>query len=568
MSTGFDKEKGASAIAAREGRTGGEGTPAGASASESASQARGGLESSDTGVAKAAGVIGGATLLSRLLGAVRDIAIAYFFGAGMVSDAFIAAFRIPNLLRRMFGEGTLSIVFIPTYTEVLYRDGRAEADRLAGSTARLLTLSLVTAAVAGMAAAPYLVHLLAPGFAASAEKFALTVSLTRIMFPYVVFIGLVALCMGFLNVLGHFAAPALAPVCLNVAMIAAIAVGSFRVNASETLVRWLAVGVVVGGGLQLGLQIPFLIRNRLFLWRPSPWWHPLFKQIGRMLGPMLFGAAVYQINNLVITVLGSMLLQGSVSYLYYADRLLQFPLGIFGIATATAVFPTLARQSVMKQYDAMRHSFGNAMRLVFFITIPAMTGLIVLREPIIAMLFQRGAFDDHSMRLTASALLYYGMGLWAFSAVRVVLNLFYAMKDTRTPARIAVLTIAANLIFGIVLMGPMKHDGLALALTLASILNLGLLSMALRRRLGALGLGAIANSAVRSAGCSAVMGAAVFLAAGWMLPGGDTAGIELLPGVAGCIVVGVVVFAVLARIAGMPELRTLADIIRKRSTRS
>lgn len=568
MSTGFDKERGGAIASSQKGRREAEAIPVDDRAPVGASGGLADRGNSDAGVTKAAGVIGAATLLSRLLGAVRDIAIAYFFGAGMVSDAFIAAFRIPNLLRRMFGEGSLSIVFVPVYTEILYQKGRAEADRLAGSTARLLTLCLLTAAMAGMAAAPLLVHMLAPGFAASAEKFALTVSLTRIMCPYVVFIGLVALCMGFLNVLGHFAAPALAPTCLNVAMIIAITGGSFWVPSREVLVRWLAVGVVVGGGLQLGLQIPFLIKNRLFLWRKSPWWHPAFKQIGLMMGPVLFGAAVYQINNLVITVLGSMLLQGSVSYLYYADRLLQFPLGIFGIATATAVFPTLARQSVMKQYDAMRHTFGHAMRLVFFITIPAMVGLIVLREPIIAMLFQRGAFDQHSMRLTASALLYYGMGLWAFSAVRVVLNLFYAMKDTRTPVKIAVLTIAVNLALGILLMGPMKHNGLALAITLASILNLGLLSIALRRRLGALGGRVITASAFKSACCSTVMGISVWMAARWMLPGGDAAGIKLLPGVAGCVATGVVVYAVLARMLRMPELHTLLNMIQKGSTRS
>lgn len=522
----------------------------------------------DTGVAKAAGVIGSATLLSRLLGAVRDIAIASFFGTGMVSDAFIVAFRIPNLLRRMFGEGSLSIVFVPTYTEVLYQQGRAEADRLAASTARVLVLCLVTAAVAAIAMAPLLVHALAPGFAASAEKFALTVSLTRIMSPYVVFIGLVALCMALLNVLGHFAAPALAPICLNVAMITAIVFGSLWVSSSEALVRWLAVGVVVGGGLQLGLQIPFLVKNRVFLWRPAPLRHPAFKQIALMLGPVLVGAAVYQINNLVITILASMLLQGSVSYLYYADRLLQFPLGIFGIATATAVFPTLARQSVMQEYDAMRRTFGHAMRLVLFITIPAMVGLIVLREPIIALLFQRGAFDQHSMRLTASALLYYGMGLWAFSAVRVVLNLFYAMKDTRTPVKVAMVTITANLVLGIALMGPMKHNGLALALTLASILNLALLSLALRKRLGALGLRAIAASAFKSAGCSTVMGVAVWTAAKWLLPAETAAGIASLPGVVGSVAIGVVVFVASARILGMPELHTLADMVRKGSQRS
>ena len=516
-------------------------------------------------IAKAAGVVGAATLFSRVLGAVRDIAIASFFGTGLISDAFIAAFRIPNLLRRMFGEGSLSIVFVPAYTECLYHQGRTEADRLAGSAARFLAACLLTAALAGMAAAPLLVHILAPGFADSVEKFDLTVSLTRTMFPYIFFIGLVALCMALLNVLGHFAAPALAPVCLNVSMIAAIAVGSLWVDSQQELVYWLAVGVVVGGALQLGLQLPFLLKNRILLWRPAPWWHPAFKQIGAMLTPVLCGAAVYQINNLVITILASMLHQGSISYLYYADRLLQFPLGIFGIAAATAALPTLARQAVMQRYDAMRHTFNEAIRLVLFVTLPAMAGLIVLREPIIAMLFQRGAFDLDSTRLTASALLYYSIGLWAFSAVRVVLNVFYALKDTRTPLKIAFLTIAANLILGLALMGPMRHDGLALAFTLASMLNIGLLGFALRKRLGTIGGRSIALSALRSSVCAAGMAAGVWITARWLLPHDPKAGVALLPGLLGCILIGAAMFGVLARILGMPELQTLMYIIRRRS---
>jgi len=552
MSTGFGKENPGPVASSHKAQLHADSTP--------------GVQGSDgVVIARAAGVVGAATLFSRVLGAVRDIAIASFFGTGMISDAFIAAFRIPNLLRRMFGEGSLSIVFVPAYTECLYQQGRAEADRLAGSVARFLASCLLTLALAGMAAAPFLVHVLAPGFADSVEKFTLTVSLTRTMFPYIFFIGLVALCMALLNVLGHFAAPALAPVCLNVSMIAAIMGGALWVDTQADLAHWLAVGVVVGGALQLGLQLPFLIKNRIFLWRRAPWWHPAFKQIGAMLAPVLCGAAVYQINNLVITILASMLLQGSISYLYYADRLLQFPLGIFGIAAATAALPTLARQAVMQQYDAMRHTFNEAMRLVLFITLPAMAGLIVLREPIIAMLFQRGAFDLDSTRLTASALLYYSIGLWAFSAVRVILNVFYALKDTRTPLKIALLTISANLILGLVLMGPMRHNGLALAFTLASILNLGLLGFALRRRLGAFGGRSIAFSALRSSVCAAVMAVGVWIAARWLLPHDHAAGVTLLPGLLGCILIGAVMFGVLARTLGMPELQTLMHMIRRRS---
>lgn len=513
---------------------------------------------------RAVGVVGGATFLSRILGAVRDIVIASFFGAGMVSDAFVAAFRIPNLIRRMFGEGTLSVAFVPVYTDCLYRQGRSEADRLANSAIRLLALVLTAGVGLLIVAAPWVVHMAAPGFVRFAEKYDLTVELTRLMSPYVLFIGIVALCMGILNVLGHFAAPALAPVFLNVAMIAAIAAGSIFSSDKGGLARWLAVGVVVGGGLQLALQVPFLIKNKVPFWQRTGLWHPAIGQILRTMGPVLFGAAVYQINSLIITLLASLLPQGSVSYLYYADRLVQFPLGIFGIAAATVVLPTMARQATEQQYDALRQTFAHAIKFVLFITLPAMAGLIVLREPIVALLFERGAFDKHTTQLTARALLYYGTGLWAFASVRVVLNVFYAIKDTRTPMRMAVLSVAANLVLGAILMRPMGHGGLALALSLASTIHLGLLMLALRGRLGALGLRDITISLIKSALCAVAMGLCIAALARWIVPADAASSIMLLPAVAGCILAGVILYIGLARVLRVPELQLLMQMAQRK----
>jgi putative peptidoglycan lipid II flippase len=514
-------------------------------------------------VARAAGVVGGATLLSRVLGAVRDIVMASFFGAGMISDAFIAAFRLPNMLRRLFGEGSLSIAFIPVYTDTLYQHGRCEADRLAVSVMRLTALVLALLTFLGIVLAPWLVRLLAPGFWVAPDQFALTVDLTRIMMPYIFFIGLVALCMSILNVLGHFAAPALAPVFLNLAMIGAIGLGSFWTRDQSALAVWLAVGVAAGGALQLTLQLPFLIKQGFRYHADVPWWHPAFKRIAWMLGPVLFGTAVYQINSLTVTLLASWLPQGSISYLYYADRLVQFPLGIFGIAAATAALPTFARQAAGHQLDAMRQTFSDTLKLVLFIMVPATVGLIVLREPIVAMLFQRGAFDDHSTRLTASALLYYCIGLWAFAAIRILLNVFYALKDTRTPVRMAVVSIAANLLLGVMLMGPMQHNGLALALSLASILNLGLLAFELHRRLGALGWRGIIISASKAALCAIVMGVGVTAMAHWLVPSGGK-GITLLPAVAACGMSGVLIFVLSARAMRLEELGMVMEMVRKK----
>lgn len=432
-------------------------------------------------VTRAAGVIGLATLLSRILGFVRDMVIAWFFGAGRLSDAFFVAFRIPNLLRRLFAEGTLSMAFVPVFTGHLHRHGRNEAFALARSAVRMLSVILVGVTVAGVAGAPWIVKAVAPGF--SGSKFALTVLLTRIMFPYIFFICLVALSMGILNALGHFAAPALAPVFLNLAMIGGVL---FLAPHLQTPVFGLAIGVLAGGVVQLALQVPFLVQKGIRIWHKAPLWHPALATIGRLMGPAVFGAAVYQVNILVGTLLASLLPEGSVSYLYYADRLVQFPLGLFAISTSVALLPSLSRQAAAGRIDELADTFAYAASLIFFITIPAMAGLIVLREPIVGILFMRGAFDMESMRMTAYALTCYSVGLWAFSAVRILVSTFYALQDTKTPVKTATYSIAANIALGIVLMGPLGHGGLALATSLGSVLNFVLLAWMLHKRLGGL----------------------------------------------------------------------------------
>lgn len=515
----------------------------------------------NTKVTRAAGVVGTATFLSRILGFVRDVVIAGFFGAGLASDAFFVAFRIPNLLRRLFAEGSLTVAFIPVFSEYLTRHGREEAFKLARSAMRMLSIILAATAVAGILAAPLIVHIIAPGFTNSPEKYQLCVDLTRFMFPYIFFIGLVALCMGILNVLGHFAAPALAPVFLNLAMIISVLLLSPRL---ERPVFGLAVGVLLGGLLQLLLQIPFLLKNGVRFWQKTKIYHPGLKRIGLLMLPAVFGAAVYQINMVIGTLLASLLPEGSVSYLYYADRLVQFPLGIFAIATATAVLPSLSKQVAEKDFDGLRETFCHAMNFVLFITIPAMAGLVVLREPIVRLLFERGAFDAATVRLTAVALLYYCAGLWAFAAVRIVVSMFYALQDTKTPVKMAVVSIGVNIVMGIVLMGPLKHGGLALATSLASVVNLLLLVWALRRKIGMLGWRSIMVSAGRSLAASLLMGCAVWGMSIWIIPRDHHASLKLLLGVTGAVAAGVAVYAVLSFIFGSPEFFRVVKTLRRR----
>ncbi len=505
--------------------------------------------------------MGAATLLSRILGFVRDVVIAWFFGAGLSSDAFFVAFRIPNLLRRLFAEGSLSIAFIPVFTEYLTHQGKAEAFDLARSALRLLAGILVITALLGILLAPWIIRVIAPGFMASPEKFELTVSLTRIMFPYVFFICLVALCMGILNTLGHFAAPALAPVFLNIALI----FSAFFISPHMAdPVTGLGIGVIIGGFLQLGLQVPFLIKKGFYFWQKTSLVHPGLKKVGTLMLPAVLGASVYQVNILVGTLLASLLPEGSVSYLYYADRLVQFPLGIFAIATATAVLPSLSRQAAAKDINALCDTFAHAMKLVFFITIPSMVGLIVLREPIVALLFKRGAFDAETTRLTAQALLYYSVGLWAFSAVRIVVSTFYAMQDTKTPMKMAVISIGTNIVLGILLMIPLKHGGLALATSISSALNLGMLVYALRAKLGSLGWRNIATSAGKTLLCSLIMGGMVRGMAWLIIPpgGGDLP--VLLGGLTASIVAGLLLYTLFSFLMKSRELETVWGIVRKK----
>ena len=519
--------------------------------------------------ARAAGVVGAATLVSRIFGYVRDMVLASFFGAGMTADAFIAAFRIPNLLRRLFGEGSLSIAFVPVFTETMVKGTREDGLRLAACSLKLLLICLSVVAVVGVVIAPTLIQIVAPGFSHSPEKMALTVTLTRIMFPYVILIGLVALCMGILNVLGHFAAPAIAPVLLNLAMIGAVFAVS-RFSDSQTVrVMGLAGGVLLGGLLQLALQVPYLVRHGVRFWRSSGLWHPGMKKVGILMLPTIFGAAVYQINILVGTLLASLLPEGSVSYLYYADRLVQFPLGIFAQAAATAVLPSLSRQAADGDHVGLGETFSHAMSLVLFITIPAMVGLIVLRQPIVALLFRHGAFDVQTTRLTSDALLYYALGLWAFSAVRIVVSTFYAMQDTRTPVKTATISIVANILLGMALMGPMKHCGLALATSLASMVNLVLLVLALRSRLGVIRWRLILSSCLRTLAASGLMALGVVMTCRLLIPVETGLGrMRLLAGIGAGVIGGSVLFFAAAWMMKIPECQQVLGLIKRRLNRS
>ena len=433
-------------------------------------------------VARAAGVVGLATMLSRIFGFLRDMVVAAFFGAGLTTDAFFIAFRIPNMLRRLLGEGSLTVSFVPVFTEYLKNKTREDAYELANVAFTTLSIILVVISLAGVLFSPFIVTLQVPGwYIKHPDHYHLTVFLNRLMFPYIFFIALVALCMGILNSLRHFAAPALSPVILNICMILAALL--LRDLFQEPITA-LAVGVMIGGVLQLAMQWPFLVKFGLKLKPNFNFRHPGLKQIGLLFFPAAFGASVYQINVWVSGILASFLPTGSVSYLYYADRIVELPLGVFAIAIGTAALPSFSEQVAKGDFHELKGTINFSLRLILFVTIPATVALIVLRVPIISVLFQRGAFDIQSTFLTAQALLCYALGLWAFSVIRVIVSAFYSLQDSKTPMKAGIVAFVVNVICSIILMYPLKHSGLALATSIATAVNVIMLTVVLKRRIG------------------------------------------------------------------------------------
>lgn len=458
--------------------------------------------STNTHITKAAGVVGASTVVTRILGYLRDAVIAAAFGTKMAADAYYVAFRIPNTLRRLVGEGALTVAFIPIFVEE-HQHSEERAWKLANTVTIFLFIILVVLTILGMLFAPFLIRVIAPGFHKIPEKFALTTHLTRITFPYIVFISLAALAMGILNSLRHFLSSALAPAMLNISLILSV---FLLCPYFDPPVVGLAIGVILGGMMQLLFQIPALIK-RGFRYRINVDYHnPAVRKIGILLVPALFGLAIHQISVFVNTILASYLVEGSVSSLYYAYRLVEFPLGIFGMAIATAVLPTMSSQSAKGDYGQLVETLSFALRLTLFITIPAMAGFLVLGEPIVALLFQRGEFTSAATQTTAQALFYYALGLPAIAGVRIIVPVFYSLKDTATPVKCGAVAVILNILCCLLFMGPLQHRGLALATSISALFQFFLLIWLLRKRLGRIGWKNIAYSTSKISLASLIMG--------------------------------------------------------------
>jgi len=426
---------------------------------------------------KSTAVVSAMTSVSRVLGFVRDMVFAAIFGAGAGTDAFFVAFKIPNFLRRLFAEGAFSQAFVPVLSEYKTQRSHDEVKSLVADVAGTLGGILLLLSVVAMLAAPLLVMLFAPGFVGLEKKFALTTEMLRVTFPYLFFISMTAFAGGILNSYGKFAIPALTPVWLNIVLIVAAVWVSPHFQVPVMALAW---GVFVAGAVQLVFQVPFLWGLKLFGRPRWAWRHEGVRRILNLMLPAIFGSSVAQINLLLDTIIASFLVTGSVSWLYYSDRLVEFPLGIFGVALGTVILPNLAQRHAESNPDAFSSTLDWGLRWVMLIALPAMVGLMVLAVPIIATLFHHGAFTDNDVLMSSLSLMAMALGLPAFMLIKVLAPGFYARQDTRTPMLIGVRALITNMAFNIVIVVPMAyygirapHAGLALATTIAAFTNAG-----------------------------------------------------------------------------------------------
>lgn len=427
---------------------------------------------------RSSAVVSVMTLLSRVLGMVRDMVLANYFGSGSAADAFFVAFKIPNFLRRLFAEGAFAQAFVPVLSE--YREKRSFADvkQLVDRTAGMLGLILTALTALGVVMSPYLIMLFAPGFHNEPAKMQLAGELLRITFPYLLLISLTAFCGAILNSYGRFAVPAFTPVLLNLSMIGCTI---FLTPYFAEPVMALAWGVFIAGVAQLLFQMPFLWKMRLLPRPRVAASDPGVKRIMILMAPALFGVSVSQINLLLDTVLASFLQTGSVSWLYYADRLSELPLGAFGIAIGTVILPALSRQHATDKPEEFSSTIDWALRMVLLVGVPAALALAILAEPLIATLFFYGAMTSTDVSQAAAALQAYSLGVLTFMLIKVLAPGFFARQDLKTPVRIAIICMVVNMALNLALIWPLQHVGLALATSLASMLNTGLLLWGLYR---------------------------------------------------------------------------------------
>jgi putative peptidoglycan lipid II flippase len=506
-------------------------------------------------LAKSTAVVGGMTLISRVLGFVRDVVLARLFGAGAGMDVFVVAFQIPNFLRRLFAEGAFSQAFVPVLSEYKTRGPHAEVQGIADRVAGTLGAVLMLVTLLGIVAAPLFILLFAPGFSGDADKLALATDMLRLTFPYLLFISLTAFAGGILNTYGRFGVPAFTPVFLNLVLIGAAIWISPQF---ERPIFGLAVGVFLAGLVQLAFQLPFLRALRLL---PRPRWgwrHPGVQKIFRLMLPAILGSSVAQINLIVDRIIASFLVTGSISWLYYSDRLLEFPLGIFAIALATVILPGLSRRHAEQSMEAFSATLDWALKLVMAIALPAAVGMFMLAGPMLATLFQYGEFTTADVRMASLSLMAYSVALVGFTLVKVLSPGYFSRQDTRTPVKVSIRAMLVNIVLNGLIVVPMilldipgAHAGLAVATGLAAIYN----ASALYHGLQVSGIYVPREGwrllALRVLAANLVMAATLWMAAGpldaWLAASWRWRSLQLT----GCIALGLAVYLATALALGL-----------------
>jgi putative peptidoglycan lipid II flippase len=521
-------------------------------------------------ITRSAGRVSGATVVSRILGLARDSVFAALFGTTYLADAFNVAFLIPNFLRRVLGEGTLNASYVPVYTQYLQRDGEERAVDLASKVFSVMAVVLGSVVVLGVIFAVPVVKTYAFGWRGSPDVFDLTVRLTRILFPYIFFVALAALAAGTLNSRGYFGLPALAPAFLNISLISAgVALMRLDLGDGVKMVVIFSVGALVGGVLQIGVQVPRLLATGHRLRFKPDFTDQGVRWIGRLMLPGMLAFAVTQINVLVDTLLATMLPEGSVTALRLGNRLAIQPLGIFGVAITTAALPTLSAHAAREDMSKLVDDFAFSLRLIMAFLIPSSVGLMVLARPIVRLLFERGEFSPTtSTPITSDALFYYALGLVAYGGVKALVQGFYSLKDTLTPMKVAIGTVGLNVALDIVLVRYLGLIGLALATSVSSAAGFAVLSILLTRRLGDVRGRETLSAVIRLAVAAALMGGAVFAVSRWTEPTavgiwGKAAQVGLSIGA------GLLVYTLAAAALRVSEVRFLIGMIllrRKRRT--
>lgn len=451
--------------------------------------------------------MGLATLCSRLLGFARDIVIARLFGVYTVAQAFVIAFRIPNLFRDFLGEGAANAAIVPVLSEYSIKRSKEEFWELANVVLNLLLVILSAVTVLGIIFSPLLVRMIAPGFVSDPVKLAETIQLNRVIFPYILLIGLAAYSTAILNSLKHFSVPAFAPCLLNISIIACALLFGQGITG-------LASGVLLGGVLQLLIQIPVLYRKGFSLRLFKKFRHPGAKVIAGLMLPRIGSSCIYQLNNFVDSVFGSLAFivgEGGVAILYFAYRLVQFPLGIFGNALAQVILPTFSVQALENDHEQLKKTLFFGLRVIFFLMLPASAAFIALAQPVIRTVFEGGRFDAYSTAMTAKVLFFYSFGLFAYASTKILQTCFFALKDTATPTKVSGLTLAMNIILISALIFPLKISGIALANSVSGIISFLVLFKLLKRRLGLTNVTEIVTSFLKTLSASICMASVCYI---------------------------------------------------------